>query len=113
MNRRAFTLTELLVVVGIIAIILAMVIPAILRVRGAADSLLCKSNLKQLGTALHHYHNDYGRVPPGTFTKKSPINMHQLGWGAHLLPYIEEDSLWKLTVSAFEKNPIFYAVPPH
>ena len=63
--RRAFTLIELLVVIAIIAILIALLLPAVQQAREAARRSNCKNNLKQLGLALHNYHETFGSFPPG------------------------------------------------
>jgi prepilin-type N-terminal cleavage/methylation domain-containing protein len=91
---RGFTLIELLVVIAIISLLLAILLPAIQKLRAAADRLKCASHLKQIGIALHHYVHDYHTVPPqGTFTVGSTFSGYSIH--ARLLPYIEEDNLHK------------------
>lgn len=92
--RAAFTLIELLVVIAIIVLLMALILPAVQKVRAAADRLSCASNLKQIGVALHHYHNDYLQLPPqGNFTVGSSFSGYSIH--ARLLPYIEQDNIHK------------------
>lgn len=88
-QRRAFTLIELLVVIAIISLLMALLLPAVQKVREAANKMICASNLKQIGVALHHYHNDYGEFPNNlkNYPQYSPFT--------DLLPYIEQDGLFQ------------------
>lgn len=101
MIRRAFTLLELLATIAVISTLAAIVLPAIQKVREAANRMTCANNLKQMGLALHSYHGDYGRFPPGyeadwTHPNRDPLTWdgpNGWAWGSHLLPYVEQDAL--------------------
>jgi prepilin-type N-terminal cleavage/methylation domain-containing protein len=93
---RGFTLIELLVVIAIIAILIALLLPAVQAAREAARRTQCKNNLKQLGLALHNYHDVYTVFPPGGTYLAATVQ--PAGWSiqARLLPYIEQANLTSL-----------------
>jgi len=87
-RRHAFTLVELLVVIAIISVLMSLLLPAVQKVREAANRLKCQNNLKQIGLAVQTYHDNMNVLPPGRDTKG-------FGAPAHLLPYIEMGNLHK------------------
>ncbi|TWT86489.1 Type II secretion system protein G precursor [Pseudobythopirellula maris] len=79
-----FTLVELLVVIAIIGILVALLLPAVQSAREAARRTQCKNNLKQMGLAIHNYHDTTRKLPPGR------VGEHQKTWMALILPFMEE-----------------------
>lgn len=95
--RRGFTLIELLVVISIIAILIALLLPAVQQAREAARRLKCKNQLKQIGIALHNYAERTLVFPPGYVVKAtSDVNTYLgYGWGSFILPEMEQNNLYQ------------------
>jgi prepilin-type N-terminal cleavage/methylation domain-containing protein/prepilin-type processing-associated H-X9-DG protein len=89
----AFTLVELLVVIAIIGILVALLLPAVQSAREAARRVKCSNHLKQIGLALHNYHDVHNAFPPGTIDYGVP-DSQEWGWAVFMLPYVEQQGLY-------------------
>ena len=97
-SLRGFTLIELLVVMAVIAVLIALLLPAVQQAREAANRTQCKNNLKQLGLAYHNYQDAHGQIPWSAFIDADLVgglvlsNAH--GFGVYLLPYLEQMQIY-------------------
>jgi len=102
-KRRAFTLIELLVVIAIIAVLIGLLLPAVQKVREAASRMQCGNNLKQMGLAIHNYHDVNKALPP------SRVGPQHATWFVVILPYMEQNALynqWNLADNYYEQSPL-------
>ncbi|QDT92768.1 DUF1559 domain-containing protein [Gimesia algae] len=104
-HRTGFTLIELLVVIAIIAILIALLLPAVQQAREAARRSTCKNNVKQMGLALHNYHETHRSFPPGWVQPSTSASCQPSvtspsgckpgwGWGTMLLPFIDQANMY-------------------
>jgi prepilin-type N-terminal cleavage/methylation domain-containing protein/prepilin-type processing-associated H-X9-DG protein len=118
-GRRGFTLIELLVVIAIIATLIAMLLPAVQKVREAANRMHCQNNLKQIGLAFHSHHSAHRYFPTGGWDEGFPtyVNgqpavgaLQKGGWAFQILPFLEQENVWRGGGATTDEGRILLAV---
>jgi prepilin-type N-terminal cleavage/methylation domain-containing protein/prepilin-type processing-associated H-X9-DG protein len=112
-RNRGATLIELLVVIAIVGVLAGLIVPAVQKARDSAARAECLDHLRQIGLALHLYHDSAGRFPPGVNRTAAGVSFQFMSWQAFLLPYIEQGNLWAVTQTAYQSGSIFFHNPPH
>ena len=113
-SRAGVTLIEAVIVIGLIGVLVGLLLPAVNNVRGSAARIGCQNNLKEIGLALHHYHDVNGQLPQSP--PKPPIENDPneiLGWMALILPYLEQNDLYDISIKACLENTDPLNNPPH
>ncbi len=103
-NRRGVTLIELLVVIAILGVLFGLLFAAVQRARYSAYRAECINNLRQMGLALHSYHDTNGTLPPGCSYHNGTDIYPFMSWQTRLLPFIEQQPLWQQTQQAFAQS---------
>ncbi|MBY0231662.1 MAG: DUF1559 domain-containing protein [Gemmataceae bacterium] len=106
MPRRAgFSLIELLVVLAIIGVLLGLLLSTVHGVLAAASRTACANNLRQIGLAAHQHHDTLSVLPSGVRSGPVPSDLPWLSWHARLLPWLEQEALWRETLAAYHEQP--------
>ena len=106
-HRRGLTLIELLVVIAIIAILIVLLLPAVQQAREAARRTSCRNNLKQIGLAIHNYHDAHRTFPPGGITIGGwQDSLNGSTWSVAILPYLDQATLYRrYSFADFNESP--------
>ncbi|MFG0262303.1 MAG: DUF1559 domain-containing protein [Novipirellula sp. JB048] len=100
-RHRGFTLVELLVVIAIIGVLVGLLLPAVQAAREAARRMSCSNNLKQLGLAMHNYHDTHQKFPYGYLAESDSQTLMRECWYQNLLPFVEQQAYYDQYKNAF------------
>jgi prepilin-type N-terminal cleavage/methylation domain-containing protein len=102
----AYTLVELLVCIAIVSVLIGLLLPAIQKARAAVQRTTCVNNLRQIGTALHGYHDSHQAFPSGV---QGPLSLPYpfMSWNAAILPHLDQDNLWNSIREAYLQDPLY------
>lgn len=116
-RRNGHTLFELLVVVAIFAVLTGLILPAVQGARNAALRLSCKSRLRNIGLALHQFHDEFQTLPAGVqespFSSLGPSYAMTIPWHVQILPQLDQGPLYQEAMSAYRADPFVGNNPPH
>jgi prepilin-type N-terminal cleavage/methylation domain-containing protein/prepilin-type processing-associated H-X9-DG protein len=112
-KKAGFTLIELLTVAAVIGILLGLLLSAVQSVRGSAAKIACANNIRQIGHASHLYHDQYGQLPPAYASARELGKNNDLTWPVRLLPFLEQDNLYNISLAAHRIDAIDFHNPPH
>lgn len=111
--RRAFTLIELLVVITIAAVLAGLSLAAVQRVRASAARAQCQNNIRQIGLALHGYHDANRMLPPGCSFSGDREPYPYMSWLTRILPYLEQAAVWQQATAAYQQQSFFLSPAHH
>lgn len=111
--RDGLTMIEVIVVLAIIGLMSGLLLSAISKARNAAARTQCTNNLRQIGIALHQYEGAHLALPPGIASDTPRASMPYVGWNGRILPFIEQESLWRTMQESFRQDRNFLHDPPH
>jgi prepilin-type N-terminal cleavage/methylation domain-containing protein/prepilin-type processing-associated H-X9-DG protein len=113
MRRIGYTLVELLVVIAIIGIFIGLLLPAVQKVRAAAQKVSCASQMRSISVATINYHDAHDRFPPSFQPRRLSGDYYHLSWLARLTPFLDQEPLWRQIESDYTTNPIPFRNPQH